>query len=161
MKQNVCKYKIIFIFLIIIILAILIAIFYKFNQVDKEKVVTETKKIEPIAPYNYLKDDEKFVINEDSSLFEDEKMLDYYSFLNLKLVEGKEKNRIILMIKNNSDSDVEGKEIKILLFDKKYDNLDKIYMYIPDMSLGEDLALTGFTKVNVDDIYDYKVDFSK
>lgn len=161
MKQNVCKYKIIFIFLIIIILAILIAIFYKFNQVDKEKVVTETKKIEPIDPYNYLKDDEKFVINEDSSLFEDEKMLDYYSFLNLKLVEGKEKNRIILMIKNNSDSDVEGKEIKILLFDKKYDNLDKIYMYIPDMSLGEDLALTGFTKVNVDDIYDYKVDFSK
>ena len=161
MKQNVCKYKIIFIFLIIIILAILIAIFYKFNQVDKEKVVTETKKIEPIAPYNYLKDDEKFVINEDSSLFEDEKMLDYYSFLNLKLVEGKEKNRIILMIKNNSDSDVEEKEIKILLFDKKYDNLDKIYMYIPDMSLGEDLALTGFTKVNVDDIYDYKVDFSK
>lgn len=161
MKQNVCKYKIILIFLLIIILAILIAIFYKFNQVDKEKVVTETKKIEPIAPYNYLKDDEKFVINEDSSLFEDEKMLDYYSFLNLKLVEGKEKNRIILMIKNNSDSDVEEKEIKILLFDKKYDNLDKIYMCIPDMSLGEDLALTGFTKVNVDDIYDYKVDFSK
>lgn len=156
MKQNVCKYKIILIFLLIIILAILIAIFYKFNQVDKEKVVTETKKIEPIAPYNYLKDDEKFVINEDSSLFEDEKMLDYYSFLNLKLVEGKEKNRIILMIKNNSDSDVEEKEIKILLFDKKYDNLDKIYMYIPDMSLGEDLALTGFIKVNVDDIYDIK-----
>ena len=156
MKQNVCKYKIILIFLLIIILAILIAIFYKFNQVDKEKVVTETKKIEPIAPYNYLKDDEKFVINEDSSLFEDEKMLDYYSFLNLKLVEGKEKNRIILMIKNNSDSDVEEKEIKILLFDKKYDNLDKIYMYIPDMSLGEDLALTGFIKFNVDDIYDIK-----
>lgn len=159
MKQNACKYKIIFIFLLII-LAIVIAIFYKFNQVDKEKVVTETKKIEPIDPYNYLEDDEKFVINEDSSLFEEEKMLDYYSFLNLKLVEGKEKNRIILMIKNNSDSDVEGKEIKILLFDKKYDNLDTIYMYIPDMSLGEDLALTGFTKINVDDIYDYKVDFS-
>lgn len=160
MKKMVCKYKIIFIFLVIIV-AIVIAIFYKFNQVDKEKVVTEIEKIEPIDPYNHLEDGEKFVINEDSSLFEEEKVLDYYSFLNLKLVEGEERNRIILMIKNNSNSDVEGKEIKILLFNKNNDILDTIYLYIPDMSLGEDLALNGFTKVNVDDIYDYKVDFSK
>lgn len=164
MKNLIKRHKIEISFLVFVILLVLIVFsvtsFYNNNQEKKGHNVTNYESKEPIDPYTYLEEDEEFIVNEDANLLTEEKNLENYSFLDFKMVVGEEKNRVIFKIQNNSDEDIAGSQVEIELYDENQNKLDTIYAYISEIPKGDSLALTGFTKVDMEKVYDYKVVFS-
>lgn len=161
--KNLSKKQIIMMILIIGIITIGIILYFVFFY-NKEEHIYEANYNEmydetgAIIPMNYLDSDEQFVTNTKAKSLQKEKSFKNYHISNFKLIKGQEGNKILLDIKNNSSEDLEETEIAIKLLDKNQNEIDTITIIIPSMEANSSLVITGLTKVEVENIFDYIIE---
>lgn len=129
---------------------------YIYNR-DLAKIYDESGGIDPL---NYLEKDEKFVTNKKADSLQDVKQFLEYTFSNFKAVIGEKDNRIVLMVENQSDVKIDGKEVAIHLLNKSEEEIGTIYIFIPEMEAHNVLYINGITDIKMEDIFNYTVDTS-
>lgn len=162
--KNLSKKQIIMMISVIGIITIGIILYLVFFYNKEEQYTYEANYNEmydetgAIIPMNYLDSDEQFVTNTKAKSLQKEKSFKNYHISNFKLIKGQERNKILLDIKNNSSEDLEETEIAIKLLDKNQNEIDTITIITPSMKANSSLVITGFTKVEVENIFDYIIE---
>lgn len=110
-----------------------------------------------IDPAKYLKKGEVFVENKKSDILKEDREFFDYSITEFKVVKGNEENRIVMEINNLDKDKISEREIVVKLLDKEYNTIDNVYIFVPEMKMGDVLYLNGITNIEAEKIFDYKI----
>ncbi len=162
-KQPMSKKKKVIISTIAIILIIIIivgVILVYQNKKEKEQREQDRKEMYTeegaIIPDKYLAEDEEFVNTSKKTELTKEVTFENYKFSNLKLVSGKDINRVHLEITNQGEK-TQDKEVTFSFYNKKDELLEEKALIIPEMEKDGQLSADILVTVDVKEIDHYTI----